>query len=224
MSIKLRSLRIIVPKMLFLVCALAFTPVVPDEGDVSHSGVWWEIPRSWTNSPHDGGSCHPRLGYGWENRQGKVPQKQEGVCRAEDCAEVALEIYNQTDLDSGMSIEGFDTEMVGVLRVKLSDMFADHGALTRGDGLQVAANGHAAPTKPGGQPQNHPDASPNAGTCTRLTKLLRHRRDRWFGGIVSPSISSQDDPGGDYGGDYAASSVVVEARLEVAWDGCGTDR
>lgn len=175
---------------------------------------------SWTNSPPDDGSCHPRLGYGWENRQGKIRQKQEGVCRGADCTEVTLEIYNQTDIDSGMSIEGFDTEMVGVLRVKLSDMFADHGVHTRGDSLKVVANGPAAATKPGGQPHDHRDASPNSETRARLTRFLRHRRDRWFGGVLSPSFCSQDDPSGD----CAASSVVVEARLEVAWDGCGTDR
>lgn len=179
---------------------------------------------SWTNSPRDGGSCHPRLGYGWENGQGKVPQKQEGVCRDADCTEITLEIYNRTDLDSGMSIEGFDTEMVGVLRVKLSDVFADHGVHTEGDSLQVVANGHAAATKPGGQPHDHPDASPNAETRARLTRFLRHRRDRWFGGVLSPTFCSQDDLSGDSCGDNAASSVVVEARLEVAWDGCGTDR
>ena len=154
--------------------------------------------------------------------QGRLQEceRQEDPSFQDSCQELLVEVYNTADMDTGLSIEGFEAEMLGVLRIKLSDIW------TREIRYHPAAGCKLADTQAGlgesregkvrsTQPAGHSDATSRACDVAET----QCRTDRWFGGIVPPSSSCQHNSNAS-GGIPASGDYIVETRLEVTWCGC----
>lgn len=199
------------------------------DGDAGNPGVLWDIPTLCVtphSCPSHGGAakdCGDNQARGDERREGS--KRQGDDLRASCQQEITVEVYNTADMDTGLSIEGFEAEMLGVLRIKLSDIWTQEIrphptagcqlADAQQAGLGESGEGKAGSTKPDG----HSDATLHACDAAET----RCRTDRWFGGIVSPSCSFQHDSSVS-GRIPASGDYMVEARLEASWVGCALDR
>lgn len=170
--------------------------------DVDNRGVFWEVPA-------------PRTRSGSEDKPAGSGPRVTRERPADDAGdeEVVLEIYNTTDTDTGLPIEGFDAQVLGVLKVSLSDLRGGErearppdGANSQGRSGQTALESAFSMASVGVRPD-----------CTGRGEASWVRTDQWFGGVVSPACSyrhgaSRDSP--------VSGGFVVEARVEVVWRGC----
>lgn len=186
------------------------------DDDAGNPGVLWEIPTSCV-TPHC--PSHDRVAKDCEDNQARQGcERQEDRSFRDSCQEILVEVYNTADIDTGLSIEGFEAEMLGVLRIKLSDIWTQEirsspaagGILTDSQaGLGESCEGTAGSTKLAG----HSDAHACDATETQC------RADRWFGGLVPPSSPCRLNSSAS-GDTPASGDYVVEARLEASWGGC----
>lgn len=146
-----------------------------------------------------------------------------GLGLGDDNYDILLEIFNTSTLNAGLSIDGFDAELLGVLRVKLSDIWSRAPSTQYracDDKREVCGEiGFRSNLTPSS------DSRSIAGTCKDLNqseKSHRHRIDRWFGGIVSSSCSSPQ--GLRTRAANGTSAFSVEARLEIIWGGTEEER
>ena len=209
-----------------------------NDGDAGNPGVWWKIPTSYMTPD----SCSRRCGVAKvcgdedEEAEGRRQQrcerqKEEDLSFRDSCQEdILLEVYNTADMDTGMSIDGFEAERLGVLRIKLSDIW------TQGISSQPAAGRIRAGSQPGaGEPRaGHADSTTMPAGYSDATlhaceageaETQQCRTDRWLGGIVSPSCSRQHNGSASAdSGIPASDQYIVEARLEASWGGCTCGR
>lgn len=159
-------------------------------------------------------------------QQGCEPQKEEGLSfrdsRQED---ILLEVYNTANMDTGQSIDGFEAERLGVLRIKLSDMWTQEICSKPAAGFKLAdlqpGSGESHAGRAGSTTQaSHSDAASHACEAAETQQC---RTDRWFGGIVSPSCSFHHN-GSASGNVPLSGEYIVEARLEASWGGCTLGR
>lgn len=166
---------------------------------------------------------HAHCGENQAHSGRQVQQQQEQNCTSpEESDEILFEMFDTAGRDTaGLPIEGFEAELLGVLRVKLSDIWveeSDHQTSSCCSDVHGSLSDSAARRDDSTACAGRPDAT--AVYVDGATET-RRRKDRWFGGIVSPSCSCQQ---GDANGNSPASGFFVEARLEVSWDGCRVQR
>lgn len=129
-------------------------------------------------------------------------------------AELLLEVYNTSDAEVGSSLSGFDAEKICVLRVKLSDVWGSNchtpsgcGDMRRGSSAQAT---RLATSMPSADRWTRPVNGDAETYC---------HKDQWFDGVVSPSPSHRDGTSSDV---QDIDGFIVEARLEFAWSGPGS--
>lgn len=169
--------------------------------------------------------CHPALGQtGRDKRTRQEHGRQQQVCSyGEDCAEMLLELYNTPNADTGLPLDQFNTEALGVLRVKVSDILTQNVDVQRAgyvDGrgrLEKFAIGNSGLTTSCARSE-----SPRRPECAyTAAETSWCRTDQWFGGVISPLCTHQRVESGDL---PSTGGFVVEARLEAIWVGCGGER
>ena len=160
-----------------------------------------------------------------------------------------LEIFNASLPKTGSSIDSFDAEMLGVLRIKLSDLWPLVGTAryrgSVGEREICDMESESDCTLSGGNLSEidttltdatrddwlyvNASASGSSGGVPVAqpepegSHLHHHRSDRWFGGVVSPLSSSPQRNKSPGANGTNASTFSVEARLEVR-SACGDPR
>lgn len=204
--------------ILYVYCCIPWCPTELDSEDVENSGIYWQIPESSRKANFPGKEA-PQV----QERQGKV----QGWLRREDYEDVLLEVYNTTDEDTGLPIEGFDAELLGVVRMKLPDLCADKCHTQPTGDIDIKQEGDEKTVGQVGSitPVDRTDTLQRQITDTGANNGARKRRcreDRWFCEVVHPpcchrhSSAGRDSP--------VTRGIVLEARLEVIFSGCEVER
>lgn len=203
-----------VPRYSGLVCVAA-----SDDGDSGNPGVLWEIPTACV-TPH---SCPGHDGVAKDcghNQARQGCERQEDRSFRDSCLEMLVEVYNAADIHTGLPIEGFEADTLGVLRIKFSDIWTQETRSRPAAGYKLADTqaglGESREGKAGSTEAGHSDAALHA--CDAAETPCR--TDRWFGEVMSPSSSCQHNCSASENTPAASGDYIVEARLEASWGGC----
>lgn len=183
-----------------------------DDGDAGNPGVLWEIPTAWL-TPHSCSGHHGVAKDSGYNQARQGCERQEDRSFRDSCQKILVEVYNTADIDTGLSIEGFEAETLGVLRIKFSDIWTQeiYKLADTQAGLGESREGKAGST----EAADHSDAILHS--CDAAETPCR--TDRWFGEVMSPTSSCHHNSSAS-GDTPASGDYIVEARLEASWDGC----
>lgn len=176
-------------------------------------GVWWNVPTSCIDQQYGDRATAE------EAHRTQLDQEQSqssGLGLDNDNPDIVLEIFNTSTLKAGLSIDGFDAELLGVLQVKLSDIWSRACDDKRQAYDEIGSRSNLMSSS---------DSRSIAGTCedrNQPRKSDRRRIDRWLGGVVTSSCSSLR--GVRTRAANGSSALFVEARLEIIWGGTGIER
>lgn len=183
-------------------------------------GVWWNVPTSCIKQ-HCGDRATAEEAH-WTQLDQEQYQSS-GLDLDDDNSDIVIEIFNTSTLNAGLSIDGFDAELLGVLQVKLSDIWsrASSSQYRACDDKRQACDEIGSRSNP----TQSSDSRSIAGTREDRNQPKRsHRRriDRWFGGVVASSCSPPR--GVRTRAANNSSALSVEARLEIIWGGTEMER